>query len=809
MSIDLSFEKKWEQRWLDEKIYQSPKKIDSDKKFYCLDMFPYPSGSGLHVGHIEGYVASDILSRFKRMKGYDLIHPMGWDAFGLPAENYAIKTGIHPEETTNEAIKNFISQMKAVGLSYDWDLEIKTSSPEYYKWTQWFFLLLFKHGLAYKKKAKVNWCDECQTVLANEQAEGGHCERCGHQVLQKDLEQWFFKITDFIEDQDYEGRKIKGLLNGLEDLDWPESTKASQINWIGKSQGAIVNFEIKHKLSSKKYLEIFTTRPDTLFASTYLALSPEHPLLVELLDSIENRSELEDYLAEVKTKTELDRMTFDLEKTGLEIKGLKAIHPLNNKELKIFVADYVLLNYGSGAIMAVPAHDERDFAFAKKYDLEIIPSIDGFDITQGAYLGEGTVINSDFLNGLSVKEAQVKMIDYLEENGLGKRSINYRLRDWLVSRQRYWGAPIPIIYCDKCGLVPVPEEDLPVLLPLDVNFKPNGESPLAESKSFHQVNCPQCQSPARRESDTLDTFVCSSWYYYRYFDNKNDEEFSNLAKIKEMMPVDIYIGGAEHSVLHLLYARFFTKVLDKYLATGINEPFKKLRHPGIILAEDGNKMSKSKGNVINPDDIIAEYGADTLRLYEMFLGSFEDSKPWNVNNIAGIRRFLDRVEALVERVEDGVSDSPAIILELNKTIKKLEEDFEDLKFNTAIAQLMIMVNTFYQAEKISLESFKTFLLILAPVAPFLSEELWHRVGQDFSIHQKSWPAYDKNILNQELISLAVQFNGKTRGVIEVERDLEELEVLDLIKESENLKKYLNGEIKKVIYIKNKIINIVI
>lgn len=809
MSIDLSFEKKWAQRWLDEKIYQSPKKIDSDKKFYCLDMFPYPSGSGLHVGHIEGYVASDILSRFKRMKGYDLIHPMGWDAFGLPAENYAIKTGIHPEETTNEAIKNFISQMKAVGLSYDWDLEIKTSSPEYYKWTQWFFLLLFKHGLAYKKKAKVNWCDECQTVLANEQAEGGHCERCGHQVLQKDLEQWFFKITDFIEDQDYEGRKIKGLLNGLEDLDWPESTKASQINWIGKSQGAIVNFEIKHKLSSKKYLEIFTTRPDTLFASTYLALSPEHPLLVELLDSIENRSELEDYLAEVKTKTELDRMTFDLEKTGLEIKGLKAIHPLNNKELKIFVADYVLPNYGSGAIMAVPAHDERDFAFAKKYDLEIIPSIDGFDINQGAYLGEGTVINSDFLNGLSVKEAQVKMIDYLEENGLGKRSINYRLRDWLVSRQRYWGAPIPIIYCDKCGLVPVPEEDLPVLLPLDVNFKPNGESPLAESKSFHQVNCPQCQSPARRESDTLDTFVCSSWYYYRYFDNKNDEEFSNLAKIKEMMPVDIYIGGAEHSVLHLLYARFFTKVLDKYLATGINEPFKKLRHPGIILAEDGNKMSKSKGNVINPDDIIAEYGADTLRLYEMFLGSFEDSKPWNVNNIAGIRRFLDRVEALVERVEDGVSDSPAIILELNKTIKKLEEDFEDLKFNTAIAQLMIMVNTFYQAEKISLESFKTFLLILAPVAPFLSEELWHRVGQDFSIHQKSWPAYDKNILNQELISLAVQFNGKTRGVIEVERDLEELEVLDLIKESENLKKYLNGEIKKVIYIKNKIINIVI
>lgn len=809
MSIDLSFEKKWAQRWLDEKIYQSPKKIDSDKKFYCLDMFPYPSGSGLHVGHIEGYVASDILSRFKRMKGYDLIHPMGWDAFGLPAENYAIKTGIHPEETTNEAIKNFISQMKAVGLSYDWDLEINTSSPEYYKWTQWFFLLLFKHGLAYKKKAKVNWCDECQTVLANEQAEGGHCERCGHQVLQKDLEQWFFKITDFIEDQDYEGRKIKGLLNGLEDLDWPESTKASQINWIGKSQGAIVNFEIKHKLSSKKYLEIFTTRPDTLFASTYLALSPEHPLLVELLDSIENRSELEDYLAEVKTKTELDRMTFDLEKTGLEIKGLKAIHPLNNKELKIFVADYVLPNYGSGAIMAVPAHDERDFAFAKKYDLEIIPSIDGFDINQGAYLGEGTVINSDFLNGLSVKEAQIKMIDYLEENGLGKRSINYRLRDWLVSRQRYWGAPIPIIYCDKCGLVPVPEEDLPVLLPLDVNFKPNGESPLAESKSFHQVNCPQCQSPARRESDTLDTFVCSSWYYYRYFDNKNDEEFSNLAKIKEMMPVDIYIGGAEHSVLHLLYARFFTKVLDKYLATGINEPFKKLRHPGIILAEDGNKMSKSKGNVINPDDIIAEYGADTLRLYEMFLGSFEDSKPWNVNNIAGIRRFLDRVEALVERVEDGVSDSPAIILELNKTIKKLEEDFEDLKFNTAIAQLMIMVNTFYQAEKISLESFKTFLLILAPVAPFLSEELWHRVGQDFSIHQKSWPAYDKNILNQELISLAVQFNGKTRGVIEVGRDLEELEVLDLIKESENLKKYLNGEIKKVIYIKNKIINIVI
>ncbi len=778
-------------------------------KYYCLDMFPYPSGSGLHVGHVEGYTASDIFSRYKRMRGFDVIHPMGWDSFGLPAENYAIKTGVHPSKTVDTAIAAFISQMKNLGLEYDWDRELKTSDPEYYKWTQWLFLLLYKNGLAYKKKAKVNWCEKCSTVLANEQAETGFCERCGDQVVQKDLEQWFFKIVDFIEDQEFEGRKIKGLLSGLDDVDWPQTTKTAQINWIGKSVGAEVNFTVSDGKDNYN-LNVFTTRPDTLYGCTYMAINPEHELIQKFSDSIRNLSEVSKYIDASKKKTEMEKMIATKEKTGVELEGVTAINPLNKKEIKIFVADYVLSGYGSGAIMAVPAHDERDHAFAKKYNLEITEVISGGNISQEAYTGEGTLINSDIINGLSVKEAKKKIIKYLEDNKIGQASINYRLRDWLISRQRYWGAPIPIIYCDKCGEVPVPEKDLPVILPEDVDFLPTGESPLKYSKTFHEVNCPLCGAKARRENDTMDTFVCSSWYYFRYLDPKNDQVFAEKDQISQFMPVDLYIGGADHSVMHLLYARFITKVLQKHGYCEVNEPFKKLRHQGMILAEDGSKMSKSKGSVVNPNDIIAEYGADTLKLYEMFMGPLEDPKPWNTKNISGIKRFLEKTISLSNKIgEDTSIDYKELILELNKTIKKVEEDIEELKFNTAISQLMILVNTFSQYEKISLNHFSTLLIIMSPFAPFTAQELWEKIGKSGNVSQETWPAYDKNIVEAEKVSLAVQINGKTRGAIEVDPNSEESEVVSLIEKDENLKKYLMGDYKKIIYVKNRIINFII
>ncbi len=802
-----SIEKKYSEKWQKEGIYKTKSFDDIKNKYYCLDMFPYPSGTGLHVGHAEGYIASDILSRFKRMKGYDLVHPMGWDAFGLPAENYAIKTGEHPRITTEEAIKNYRKQMDSIGLSYDWDLEINTSKSDYYKWTQWFFLLLHKNGLAYKKKARANYCEKCATVLANEQVKDGSCERCGQEVVQKDLAQWFFKITDFIEDQEYQGKEIKGLLNGLNDLDWPESTKLSQVNWIGKSSGSNISFKIEnHSLS------VFTTRPDTLFGCSYIALSPEHPLLEELRDKIENWPELLGYIKESGKKTEMERGALNKDKSGVEIKGIKAINPANNEEIPIFIADYVLSSYGSGAIMAVPAHDERDYEFARKYNLNIPPVIKGGDVSQEAYTGEGEMINSGFLNGLKSSSAKERMIEYLEEKGLGKRSINYRLRDWLVSRQRYWGSPIPIIYCDKCGEVSVPEKDLPVELPMDVDFMPSGESPLIHSENFHKVNCPKCDSPAKRESDTMDTFVCSSWYYFRYLDSKNEKEFASKDKIEKLLPVDVYIGGAEHSVMHLLYSRFFAKVLEKYGYIDFNEPFKKLRHPGTVLAEDNTKMSKSKGNVVNPDDIIKEYGADTLRVYEMFMGPLEDSKPWNTKNILGSKRFLDKVENLFPKVSDQEPEEKKyeeLNTELNKSIKKVGEDIENFKFNTAISQLMVLVNSFSKFDEIPKKYFHQLLLILAPFAPFLSEDLWLKSGREFSIHQESWPGYDENLLKKEKVSIAVQINGKTRGSLEIEPDLKEGELMEKIKLDEKLAKYLESEIRKVIYIPNRIINIII
>lgn len=862
-------EEKWQEIWeKDSSLYAADEK-SSKEKFYCLDMFPYPSGDGLHVGHVESYTATDIISRYQRMKGKNVLHPQGWDAFGLPAENYAIKTKTHPSITTKKAIENFKKQIKMLGFSYDWSREVSSSDPKYYKWTQWFFLLLYKNGLAYKKKAKVNWCPKCQTVLANEQAEGGTCERCETEVIQKDLEQWFFKITDFAEE----------LLSGLDNLDWPESTKAAQKNWIGKSEG--VEFEMKIKNSDEK-IEVYTTRIDTVFGMTYAVVAPEHPIIEKLKDEIRNYEKVERYITSSKKKTELERTALQKEKTGVELEGIKLINPFTNEEISVFVADYVLGHYGTGAVMAVPAHDERDFDFSNRNNLDIklvinplsaesinvsniYPNISpnllkGENIEDATkrwkkqqfellekrercFTDDGILINSEEYNGLSSGKAREQMTKWLEKEKIGKKKINYKLRDWLVSRQRYWGAPIPMIYCDKCG--EIPDENLPVKLPTDVDFKPTGESPLKYSEEFQNVKCPKCGGKARRESDTMDTFVCSSWYYFRYSDPKNDKEFASKEQIRKWLPVDLYVGGAEHTVLHLLYARFFTKVLNKLGYINFDEPFKKLRHQGIILAEDGNKMSKSKGNVVNPDDVVKEYGADALRLFEMFMGPLEDAKPWNTKGIVGTERFLlktvrvflndientinkDIIEDkekitsgnvgfalndgddLIERQRKTAKNEVVYMEQLiNKTIYKVSKDIDNLKFNTAISELMIFVNSI-STFGINKNNFEKFLILLSPFAPHVAEELWEKLGHKESIFKEKWPEYDPALIKDEEMELVIQINGKLRDRIKVSADISEEEAIKFGKESEKVKNFIGDkEIKKVIFVKGKLINIVV
>ncbi len=820
-------EKKWQDFWEENPDINQAKDGLSLPKQFILDMFPYPSGAGLHAGHVESYTATDILSRYYRMQGFNVLHPQGWDAFGLPAENYAIKTGVHPDVVTHKNIKNFTRQIKSLGMSYDWSREIDTSSPEYYKWTQWFFLFLYKNGLAYKKKAKVNWCESCQTVLANEQAEGGICERCKNKVKQKYLEQWFFRITDFIENTEIKknisiSKKEKknittGLLEGLEKLDWPNSIKSAQKNWIGRSEGSIVKFKIVAELSEvdSNFIEVFTTRIDTIFGCTYCVVAPEYKVVKKLKTKIKNWKEVKKYVQQAKNKTELDRMEAK-NKTGVELKGIKAINPFNNKEIPVYVADYVLSQYGTGAVMAVPAHDERDWEFAQKYQLPVVQSISPIikkEILQKKsknkefYVGYGKVINSNEYSGLSSSKAQEKMIQWLEKNKLGKRKINYKLRDWLVSRQRYWGAPIPIIYCDKCGTVPVPEKDLPVKLPKDVDFNPTGESPLTKSKSFHQVVCPQCGALARRESDTMDTFVCSSWYYFRYTDPKNKREFANKEKIKHWLPVDLYVGGAEHAVLHLLYARFFTKVLHNLGYIDFDEPFLKLRNQGMIMAEDGRKMSKSLGNVVNPDEVVTKFGADSLRMFEMFMGPLEDMKPWQTNGIVGMYRFLEKVYRLRTKKK---AENRNLTTLVNQTIKKVTEDIKEIHFNTAISSLMILVNKMDKEERIFINNYEILIKLLAPLAPHIAEELWHQLGQSKSVFKESWPQYDKNLLKDEEIEFVIQINGKVREKIKIVRDIAEERIKKEISKNQKIKKYLkNQKIKKFIFIKNKLINIVV
>ncbi len=801
-------EAKWQEIWA-KNLDLYANREDSDKeKQYILDMFPYPSGEGLHVGHVESYTATDIVSRYSIMCGKNVLHPQGWDAFGLPAENYAIKTKIHPTETTKKSIATFKRQMNKMGFSYDWSREVNSSDPEYYKWTQWFFLLLYKKGLAYKKKAKANWCPSCQTVLANEQVVSGKCERCGTEVIQKDLEQWFFKITDFIEDN----KKTAGLISGLDNIDWPDSTKAAQRNWIGKSTGAQFKMPI---VGGDLFIEVYTTRLDTTFGITYAVVAPEHEIISKIKTQISNLVEVEKYLKDAKKKTDLERMEAK-EKTGVELKGIKVVNPFNNEEVPLYVADYVLSHYGTGAVMAVPAHDERDYEFAKKHKLEIrevIKSTDGkSSVEKEAFTEDGKLINSKGYDGLGSEKARKEMAAWLEKNNFGENKINYKIRDWLVSRQRYWGAPIPIIYCDKCGTVPVPEKDLPVILPTDVDFKPTGESPLVNSKKFHDVKCPARGAKATRESDTMDTFVCSSWYYLRYADPKNDKEFASKKQIKKWLPVDLYVGGAEHSVLHLLYSRFFTKVLHNLGYIDFDEPFLKMRHQGIILAEDGRKMSKSLGNVVNPDQLVEEFGADSLRLFEMFMGPLEDMKPWNTRGIVGTQRFLEKIYRFTNKVQtknvSGVNKSLENLL--HKTIKKVTEDIENLHFNTAISALMILTNEMEKAEQLVAEDYEMILKALSPFAPHLAEELWEKMGHQESIFKESWPKYDSDLIKDEEIELVVQVNGKLRDRIKVSAGISETEAKKVVMVSKKVKNFIaEKEIKKIIFVKGKLINIVV
>ncbi|MDP3982177.1 MAG: leucine--tRNA ligase [bacterium] len=787
-------EEKWQKIWEEQRINATQKRQGS--KLYVLDMFPYPSGSGLHVGHVEGYTATDIYSRFKRMKGCNVLHPMGWDAFGLPAENYAIKTGIHPRETTEEAIKTFRRQIKRLGFSYDWDREIGTHTPEYYKWTQWFFLLLYKNGLAYKAKANVNWCSSCQTVLANEQVVQGACERCGTKVSQKDLDQWFFKITDFSNE----------LVDDLKEVDWPESTVLNQRNWIGRSAGAVLKFKIRN---SKFEIPVFTTRADTLFGATYMVVAPEHELISNLKPQITNWEEVEKYIAKSREKTELERTTETKEKTGVELKGIKAINPGNKEEIPVFVADYVLAHYGTGAIMAVPAHDQRDWEFAQKFGLPIRQVIcDRYPeptcpILKEAYTGFGYLVGSGQFDGIKSGEAKQKITEFVG----GEMKITTKLRDWLISRQRYWGAPIPIVYDPKGNPHAIPEEHLPWLLPTDVEFKPTGTSPLAQSKELFLRVEHIFGKGWTPEVDTMDTFVCSSWYYFRFVDPRNNKEFASKELIEKLLPVDLYVGGAEHTVLHLMYARFFTKVLHRFGYISFNEPFLRLRHQGMIQAEDGRKMSKSLGNVVNPDTIVEQFGADSLRLYEMFMGPLAEAKAWNTQNIAGVRRFLERAWRLQNKIVKEGSHKETV---LHQSIKKVGEDIEELKLNTAISQLMVCANDLDSRESVSKEAYKTFLLLLAPFCPFITEEIWERIGEGGSIHNQLFPTYKEELLLESVARVPVQVSGKVRAVLEVSPGTAKEKLRDLALRHEKVAKWIHGkEIKDVVVIPDRLVNIVV
>ena len=810
-SYSVKTDAKWQKKWDETKLYKFHPE-HADRKLYCLEMFSYPSGAKLHVGHWYNYGPTDSWARLKRMQGYEVFHPMGFDAFGLPAENYAIKTGIHPEDSTMKNIETMRKQLKAMGATFDWDYEVVTCLPNYYKWTQWLFLQLYHKGLAYRKEAPVNWCPSCNTVLANEQVVDGCCERCKSEVTKKNLTQWFFKITDYAEE----------LLEKLDDLDWPEKTKMMQRNWIGKSTGGEIVFQVA---DSDLTFSVFTTRADTLFGVTYVVLAPEHPL-VDTITKEEYREAVQEYQEYAKKASEIDRLSTTREKTGV-FTGSYAINPINGRRVPIWIADYVLYTYGTGAVMAVPAHDERDFEFAKKYNLPIERVIVGNGQDELPFVENGIMVNSGEFDGTPSEEGKKKVIEKLMAEGKGQFKTNYRLRDWLVSRQRYWGAPIPIIYCDDCGIVPVPEEDLPVKLPYDVDFTPDGKSPLAKHEGFMNTTCPKCGKPAKRDPDTLDTFVCSSWYYLRYPDNQNDEKPFDSEWINKMLPVDKYVGGPEHACMHLLYARFITKALRDMGYLNFDEPFLSLTHQGIILAPDGSRMSKSKGNTISPDEYIEQYGSDVFRMYLMFGFSYVEGGAWNDEGIKAIDRFLDRVERLVNRTielraEDATGNMGRNESELNYArhfaIKGVTEDADKFQFNTAIARIMELVNALYKYDSdVKIKNVELFedivadlLRIMAPFAPHFTEEMWERLGYEYSIFNQKWPQYDPNALVKDVVEMGIQINGKVKGRIEVPSDASQEEIEKLVLADEKVQSYIGGkEVKKVIVIKNRIVNIVV
>lgn len=810
-------DRKWQKVWDDKKIASFNKK-NIDKKYYCLEMFSYPSGAKLHVGHWYNYGPVDTFARFKKMQGYEVFQPMGFDAFGLPAENYAIKTGIHPYDSTMKNIETMESQLKAMGAMFNWDAEVVTCKEDYYKWTQWLFLKLYEMGLAYRKKANVNWCPSCNTVLANEQVVEGLCERCSSVVTKKDLTQWFFKITDYAEE----------LLDGLKELDWPEKTKKIQTNWIGKSTGSIATFKVDGKDLS---FDVFTTRVDTICGVSYVVIAPEHEI-VDKITTDEHKKEVEEYKEKCKIITEIDRLAEDREKTGV-FTGSYAINPVTLEKVQIWIADYVLATYGTGCVMAVPAHDERDYIFANKYNLDIKQVIapsdsSNINLDKEAYTESGILVNSGDFNGLTTDEAKKKITEYLKEKKLGDFKVTYRLRDWLVSRQRYWGAPIPIIYCDKCGVVPVPEKDLPVKLPYNVEFKPDGKSPLAKSEEFVNTTCPHCGSKAKRETDTLDTFVCSSWYQFRYPDNKNSEKIFDTEWIDKMLPVDKYVGGPEHAAMHLLYARFITKVLRDAGYTKVSEPFKSLVHQGLILGPDGNKMSKSKGNVISPDDYVDKYGSDVFRMYLMFGFSYVEGGPWSEEGVTAMVKYFGRLERLLDKMislkdtnVDKISNNEKELLYIfNNLIKGINYDLEHMQFNTGIAKIMEITNAFYKYDqsvedenkntKLIKDTINKFIRIIAPFAPHFSEEMWNRAGNEVSVFNTEYPTCDNRWLEKDEIEIPVQINGNVKFVVTIPKDSENEQVEKIVLNDERLAGYLNGRsIKKVIVVRGKIVNIVV
>lgn len=793
-------EAKWQQIWDEKECFVAPNDY-TKPKFYALVEFPYPSGMGLHVGHPRSYTALDIAARKKRMQGYNVLYPMGWDAFGLPTENFAIKNHIHPAEVTKNNVARFKSQLKSLGLSFDWSREINTTDPNYYKWTQWIFLQLFKKGLAYKKEMAVNWCTSCKCVLANEEVVNGVCERCGSEVVRKTKSQWMLAITKY----------AQRLIDDLDDVDYIERVKTQQKNWIGRSTGAEVDF----KTTEGDTLTVYTTRPDTLFGATYMVISPEHPAIEKWADKLSNIEDVRAYREEAARKSDFERTELNKDKTGVRLEGVRAINPVNDKEIPIFVSDYVLMSYGTGAIMAVPAHDDRDWEFAKKFGCEIIEVVaGGEDVQKAAFTAKdetGILVHSGFLDGKTVKDAIPAMIAWLEEKGIGHQKVNYKLRDWVFSRQRYWGEPIPIVHCEKCGFVPLPEDQLPLTLPEVDSYEPteNGESPLAKMTDWVNTTCPCCGGPAKRETDTMPQWAGSSWYFLRYMDPHNDKELCSKEALEYWSPVDWYNGGMEHTTLHLLYSRFWHKFLYDIGVVPTKEPYAKRTSHGMILGENGEKMSKSRGNVVNPDEIVETYGADTMRLYEMFIGDFEKAAPWSSTSIKGCRRFVERIWNLYEQVKDGDAYTEENETIIHKTIKKVGEDIENLKNNTAIAALMSLVNQFYD-KGVNRAEYETLLKLANPFAPHVTEELWQMLGHDTVLSLESWPVFDESKTVESSIEIGVQVNGKLKSTVKLPVDCEQQLAIDTALADEKVKNAVAGKnIVKTIVVKNKIINLVV